>query len=112
LRISSILKVGNVRVLTYLLENGEARYRDLLNDVISVRSTLAIVLNELLEEELIERRVKPTKPVQTLYSLTELGAKIARYLKAIEDALLRGEAVRASGRGEAGRTATPSPAQK
>jgi len=41
---------------------------------------LSANLKELEKEELINRRVVTTKPIQTYYSLTEKGKEVARRL--------------------------------
>jgi len=88
MKVGSILNTGNVRVLLYLYNNDKkARYSELLREVIVVRSTLAYVLSELEEEELIKRKVINTKPIQVVYSLTEKGEKIAKHFLEIRNIL-------------------------
>ena len=45
------------------------------------RGTLYLNLKDLDEEGLIKRRVVTTKPIQSYYSLTEKGGKIAEMRK-------------------------------
>jgi DNA-binding HxlR family transcriptional regulator len=57
---------------------------ELKEEVTRSRSTLALALRELQEERLIEREVVDTRPVQTRYSLTGLGAEVAGHLSEIK----------------------------
>jgi len=57
---------------------------ELKMEVTRSRSTLALALRELQEERLIEREVVDTRPVQTRYSLTGLGAEVAGHLSEIK----------------------------
>jgi DNA-binding HxlR family transcriptional regulator len=87
MKMNNLCKSSSVRVLLYLLEKhspeGSARYTQLLNSVGLSRGGLAIALKDLELEKMVERRVKPTKPIQTLYSLTEKGVEISEHLMAI-----------------------------
>ena len=85
-KISAMLQSPSVRVLLFIHENGEVRYRDLMN-LITSRGTLSLNLKELDEEGLIQRRVVSTKPIQSYYSLTEKGAKIAKRLNEMKSIL-------------------------
>jgi len=84
--MSDILQTPSVKILLYLLKKEEARYSDLA-DLIKSRGTLSLNLKELDEEKLVKRRVVTTKPVQTYYSLTEKGQKIAKQLSEIREIL-------------------------
>ena len=57
---------------------------ELKEEVTRSRSTLALALRELQEMRLIEREVVDTRPVQTRYSLTGLGAEVAGHLSEIK----------------------------
>ena len=48
------------------------------------RGTLSLSLKDLQEEGLVQRRVVDTKPIQSLYSLTEKGALVAKELHEIQ----------------------------
>ena len=88
MKIKSILKRGNIRILIYLhKKNGKARYSELLKNVIIVRSTLTYTLTELEKEELIKREITTTKPIKVHYTLTEKGRKIAKLLTQINQIL-------------------------
>jgi DNA-binding HxlR family transcriptional regulator len=86
LKISSLLQTPSVRVLLFLLEKGEVRYAD-LTKLIASRGTLSLCLRELGEEELVQRRIETSKPIQAHYSLTNRGREIATHLYKIEKTL-------------------------
>lgn len=74
-----------VKVMLYLYEKGDARFSELHNDISISKSTLTYVLKETQNEQLIERNVIDTRPVQTRYSLTTQGRELAQHLKAIQN---------------------------
>ena len=59
-----------------MLTKGDARYTDLVKLVVS-RGVLSTNLKAMEKEELLEQRVVSTKPIQTYYSLSEKGQKVA-----------------------------------
>jgi DNA-binding HxlR family transcriptional regulator len=69
--------------MLHLYNKGETR-RAQLSNLTTSRGTLSLILRELEQEALIQRRVIDTKPIQSLYSLTPKGAAIAKQLKEIE----------------------------
>jgi DNA-binding HxlR family transcriptional regulator len=69
--------------MLHLYNKGETR-RAQLSKLTTSRGTLSLILRELEQEALIQRRVIDTKPIQSLYSLTPKGAAIAKQLKEIE----------------------------
>ena len=85
-KISAMLQSASVRILLFIYEKGEVRYKDLMN-LITSRGTLSLNLKELDEEGLIQRRVVSTKPIQSYYSLTEKGVKIAKRLNEMKSIL-------------------------
>ena len=85
-KISKIIEIPSIRMLLFLHEKREVRYTD-LTKLISSRGTLALTLNELDEEKLIQRRVVTTKPIQSYYSLTMKGEKVAKQLNEIKQIL-------------------------
>lgn len=87
MKILSILDKGNIRILLYLYDK-EARYSELLKNVVTVRSTLSYMLVELMEEKLINRRVLDTQPIQVKYFLTEKGRKVAECFFRIREFLM------------------------
>ena len=90
MKISSILNISNVKVLIYLYER-EARYSELLKEVVPVRSTLSYVLSELMDEGLVERTVVTAKPVRIKYSLTDRGRRVAECLMLLRNLVLSRE---------------------
>jgi DNA-binding HxlR family transcriptional regulator len=54
-----------------------------LERLIHSRGTLATNLNDLMEEGLIARKVLPTKPIQSNYSLTEKGRSVGKLISEI-----------------------------
>lgn len=86
MKISKLLETPSVRILLFLHKRGEVRYADLTR-LISSRGTLSLNIKELEEEELIQRRVVTTKPIQAHYSLTDKGRKIATYFDKIKKTL-------------------------
>lgn len=83
MRFSALLETASVKILLYLYENGEVRYKD-LTKLIDSRGTLSLNIRELQEERLIQRSIVTTKPIQAYYSLTEKGKEIAFLLRKIE----------------------------
>jgi DNA-binding HxlR family transcriptional regulator len=76
LKISRVLEIPSIKILLYLLENGEVRYTDLAK-LISSRGALSLNLKALETEGLLSRRVVTTKPIHSYYALTEKGKRIA-----------------------------------
>jgi len=76
-KISSILEIPSVKILLFIYEKSEVRYTD-LTKLIASRGTLSANLKDLEKEELIKRRVVTAKPIQSYYSLTDKGQKIAK----------------------------------
>jgi DNA-binding HxlR family transcriptional regulator len=89
MKIRAVLEINSIKVLMYLLENGNARYSELLSDLIPSRSTLALTLRCLQDDQLIERNVKASRPVQTWYTLTSTGREVAEHLSAIKKLVSR-----------------------
>lgn len=87
MRISEFLRSPSIKIVTYLHEKGQCRHNE-LERLIRSRGTLATNLNDLIEEGLVTRKVIPSKPIQSNYSLTEKGREVAKRLTEI-GALLR-----------------------
>lgn len=83
MKIAQILQVASVQILLYMLEKGEVRHSE-LSDIMKSRGTLSLSLKDLQEEELVQRKVLDTKPIQSLYSLTKKGTLIAKGLREIQ----------------------------
>lgn len=66
-------------MLVYLYEKGESRHGK-LEELIRSRGSLATNLNDLLKEGLVNRKVIPSKPIQSNYFLTEKGRDVAKLL--------------------------------
>lgn len=69
--------------MLFLYQKGEARHTE-LSKLITSRGTLSLNLKDLEKEGLIQRKILDTKPIQSLYSLTEKGKSIAKQLNEIE----------------------------
>lgn len=82
MKISDVLKIPSIRVLLYVYDKQDVRYTDLAK-LIKSRGTLASLLKELESEGLMERKVITAKPIETHYTLTSLGKKVAQNLKNI-----------------------------
>ena len=89
LKVKAVIDIATIKILLYLFDGSNARYSELMEEVIQSRSTLALALRDLQEEQLIEREVIDTRPVQTRYSLTSYGKEIAEHLSAIRDVISR-----------------------
>lgn len=83
LRISQIIKIPSVRILLFLYKKSEVRHAELSRLIVS-RGTLSLSLKDLEQEGLIQRKLLDTKPLQSLYSLTEKGKTIAKQLNEVE----------------------------
>ena len=81
-----LLQMPAVRILLFLHEKGDTRYAE-LNQLITSRGTLSSNLTELDEEGLVQRRVVPTKPIKSYYSLTEKGKQVAETFKQLNESL-------------------------
>jgi len=85
-KIEYVIKKPVIKIVLFLYQEGEVRYRDLA-DLIYSRGTLTNNINSLEEEELIQRRVETSKPPKSFYSLTDKGEQIARYLYKVNQLL-------------------------
>jgi len=89
LKVKAVIDIATIKILLYLFDGGNARYSKLMEEVIQSRSTLALALRDLQEEQLIEREVMDTRPVQTRYSLTSHGTEIAKHLSSVKNVILK-----------------------
>lgn len=85
-KISELLESPSIKILIYLHGKGQTRHSE-LEKLIRSRGTLATNLNDLMEEELVARKVVPSKPIQSNYSLTEKGRSVGQMLLEIKAAL-------------------------
>ena len=76
LKFKAMAESPNARLVAYLQEHHEVRYTQLLK-LVKSRGSLALVLREMGEEGLLVRRIVPKKPVESYYSLTEKGTRVA-----------------------------------
>jgi len=83
MKMKAVLKISTIKVLLYLFEKNNARYSE-LHEAIQSRSTLALALRDLQDDQLIERSVLTSRPVQTRYTLTDEGNKVAEHLSALK----------------------------
>jgi DNA-binding HxlR family transcriptional regulator len=58
-----------------------------LSKLTTSRGTLSLSLRELEQEGLIQRKLLDTKPLQSIYSLTEKGNTIAQQLTQIKQTI-------------------------
>lgn len=79
---------SDIKILFYLHDNNEARYSELLRNVVQTRSVLSTSLQDLRKRGLIDRMVEPTTPVQTKYRLTDKGLKLVQLLVKVQKLLL------------------------
>lgn len=86
LKISHLFQTPSIEILLFLHGKGEVRYTD-LTKLISSRGTLSIVLKELDEEGLIQRRIVTSKPIQAYYSLTDKGKEVATHIEKAKKSL-------------------------
>lgn len=83
---------GRIDVLLFIDEKGSARFSDIRkfcldHGVVRSRGTIPIILRTLTGMKLVERKVAPTRPVQTFYEMTQLGKQILEHLKSIQHLL-------------------------
>ena len=76
---------GILRLLIFLLENGETGYYSIIKESDIYDRVLRLSLERLKGLELIETRVDNTSyPPRNMISLTDKGKKVAKHLKEIE----------------------------
>ena len=79
-----MLQAPAVRILLFLYEKGEVRYTD-LSKLIPSRGTLSDNLKGLEEEGLIQRKVVPSRPIESYYSLSEKGQEVAKRFNEVQE---------------------------
>jgi len=88
MKIRKFLQSHHVLILLFLHSVEEARHRDIAARMAS-RGTLTNVLNSLLHEHLIARKVYvKAKPIRSYYSITEKGKKVAQNLQELRNIIL------------------------
>ncbi len=86
MKIKDVLQSPSVKLLLFIHDKGEVRYADLAK-LIRSRGTLSVVLEELEEERLIQRKVVSSKPIKSFYTLTEVGRTVAGHFSSIKSKL-------------------------
>lgn len=67
------------------LQNGEKRFNELKRSTEASSRTLSRVLNELQNDDLVEKRVEDESPVASFYSLTDKGASLCPVFEEIDE---------------------------
>lgn len=80
---------GRIDVLFFINGKRSARFADIRKfcldyGIIGSRGTVSIILRNLTDMKLVERRVATTRPVQTFYEITQLGRQVVGHLKSIK----------------------------
>lgn len=66
------------------LQNGEKRFNRLKRSTSASSRTLSRVLQDLQEENLVEKRIEEDSPVASYYSLTEKGKSLCPIFEEID----------------------------
>lgn len=83
LRITQVIKIPTIRIMICLYQKGEARHAQ-LSKLTASRGTLSLSLRELEKDGLVQRKILDTKPLQSIYSLTEKGNAVAKQFSEVE----------------------------
>ena len=85
----SLFESSDVRIMVYLSDsaNHEARYSEILKNVIHARSVLSQALRDLMRRGIIERKVESTFPIQTRYHLSDKGLRVLHLVLNLQKAL-------------------------
>lgn len=86
MKVRKILDDPSVVILLHIQEKDSARHSDLVK-LNHSRSTLSLVLRDLEDEGLIERKVVTTRPFRVDYTLTSLGTRVASGFRGIKKEL-------------------------
>lgn len=81
-------QVSDIRILMYLNDNKEARYSELLKNVVTTRSVLSTSLQDLRKRKLVDRTVDSTDTIQSRYKLTDKGNKLVQLLINIQKLII------------------------
>ena len=81
-------QTSDIKILLYLNDNQEARYSELLKNVVMTRSVLSTSLQDLRKRKLVDRTVDSTSTIQSRYRLTDKGAKMVQLLNNIQKLVL------------------------
>lgn len=72
----------------YLNDKREARYSELLRNVVPTRSVLSTSLQDLRRRKLVDRTVDSSSTIQSRYKLTDKGTKVVQLLINIQKLVL------------------------
>jgi DNA-binding HxlR family transcriptional regulator len=75
-----LFQISDIRILLYLNDKQEARYSELLKNVVVTRSVLSTALQDLRKRKLVDRTVDTTSDIQSRYRLTGKGSKLVQLL--------------------------------
>jgi len=83
---------GRIDVLFFVEEKVKVGFSDvrnfcLKNEIVGSRGTVNIILKDLTDIKLVERKVMATRPVRTTYQLTPLGRRVVEHLRIIRQLL-------------------------
>jgi DNA-binding HxlR family transcriptional regulator len=81
-------QISDIRILLYLNDKQEARYSELLKNVVTTRSVLSTALQDLRKRKLVDRAVDSTSTIQSRYRLTDKGTKLVQLLINIQKLIL------------------------
>ena len=81
-------QISDIKILMYLNDKQEARYSELLRNVVSTRSVLSTSLQDLRKRRLVDRSVDATSTIQSKYRLTDKGTKLVQLLINIQKLVL------------------------
>ncbi len=77
-------QISDIRILLYLNDKQEARYSELLKNVVTTRSVLSTSLQDLRKRKLVDRTVESKDTIQSKYKLTDKGTKLVQQLISIQ----------------------------
>lgn len=85
-------KKGYYPTLSFICQKGSVHYSEILNyglntPIVESKATVTLIVRNLTGMGLIKRSIINSRPVRTVYQLTEKGQKLLEYLHAIEQLL-------------------------
>jgi DNA-binding HxlR family transcriptional regulator len=85
-------KKGFYGTLEYVSCNEPLHYADILKfalekHIVESRATVTLIVRGLLKMDLIERTVLDSRPVRTVYRVTQKGSKVLELMQQIEGVL-------------------------
>lgn len=81
-------QISDIKILLYLNDKQEARYSELLKNVVTTRSVLSTALQDLRKRKLVDRIVESKDTIQSRYRLTDKGIKLVQLLINIQKLIL------------------------